>query len=121
MSRLNALGTEEIIFYHDESTRGLEFASELGLELRFKPVMLLEWLIEQVKTSPTPIQPLNVEAAVQLPCSWRPGDGKNGALEELFSLIGVRRVTREYDHGKRICCGSRKYFGLASGNTEKRQ
>ncbi|MEF2229410.1 MAG: heterodisulfide reductase-related iron-sulfur binding cluster [Pseudodesulfovibrio sp.] len=118
VANLNALGAEEIIFYHDESVRGLELADALGLALRFKPVTLLEWLIRQVGDSGRSVRRIDANAAVQLPCSWRPGDGKNTLIEAFFDLIGVRRVERKYDYEKRLCCGSRGYFGLATGDTE---
>ena len=117
ITSLNALGAEEIIFYHDESLRGLSLASELELELQFTPVTLLEWLIRLIENAPQQIQPLNMDIAVQLPCSWESGDGKNSQLQKLFDLIGVRRVERNYDFNDRVCCGARGYFGLLTGHT----
>ena len=117
IAHLNRLGAEEIIFYHDESVRGLETAREMGLALQFSPVSLLEWLVRQARDNKQDIRPLDANAAVQLPCSWQAGDGKNALLEELFDLIGVRRVERKYDFGNRLCCGARAYFGLVTGDT----
>ncbi len=117
IANLNALGAREIIFYHDESTRGLELALELGLDLRFTPVSFLEWLIRQVKANGHQIRRLDADAAVQLPCSWHPGDTKNKRLNELFELMGARRVKRTYDFQNRLCCGIRGYFGLSSADT----
>nr|WP_321513992.1 heterodisulfide reductase-related iron-sulfur binding cluster [uncultured Pseudodesulfovibrio sp.] len=119
VASLNALDVEEIIFYHDESVRGLEMACNLGLKLRFKPVSLLEWLIRKVKDHDGNVHMIDADAAIQLPCSWSEGDEKNALIEELFRLIGVRRVKRTYDFNDRLCCGSRGYFGLATGHTSK--
>lgn len=116
---LNALGACEIIFYHDESVRGLEVAEELGIALRFTPVSLLEWLVRELAGRKDQVRPLDASVAVQLPCSWKPGDGKNELLEELFNLIGIHRVERRYDYNGRMCCGIRGYFGLATGDTAR--
>lgn len=114
---LNYLEAEEVIFYHDESARGLELAREMGLELNFTPVSLLEWLIRLAREKSGQIRTIDADAAVQLPCSWRPGDGTNALIRELFDLIGVRRVERKYDFDNRLCCGMRGYFGLTTGDT----
>jgi Fe-S oxidoreductase len=119
VANLNSLGTEEIIFYHDESIRGLEQAHKQGLKLQFKPVTFLEWLIQQAKGNHKHIQPMNIEAAVQLPCSRQLGDKKNALIEELFDLLGVKRVERRYDFDNRLCCGAQGYFGLLTGDTMK--
>ena len=118
VANLNALGADEIIFYHDESVRGLDTARELGLDLQFAPISLLEWLIRQIKKNWLEVRHLDMDAAVQLPCSWKPGDGKNKLLDEFFDLIGIQRVERRYDLNKRLCCGFRGYFGLTTGDTE---
>jgi len=117
VANLNSLGTKEIIFYHDESLRGLDLARKLGLKLRFTPVTLLEWLIRQVKDNRQQVRQLDTDAAVQLPCSWQSGDRKNARINELFDLIGVRRVKRQYDYNDRLCCGVRGFFGLQTGHT----
>lgn len=117
VANLNSLGADEIIFYHDESQRGLELAREMGLEFQFKPVSLLEWLVRQVKENQEKIRPLDLDVALQIPCSWHSTDKNNSTIEELFDLIGVRRVTRQYDRENRICCGIRGYFGLITGDT----
>jgi|GEM_PF-4320189 len=119
IASLNALPAEEIIFYHDESLHGLQLARETGLTIRFRPVSLLEWLVETAKNKEQHIKPLNAKAAVQLPCSSCFGGDRNKMIDDLFRLSGVTRVTRRYDYGDRLCCGARGYFGLFSGNIEK--
>lgn len=118
IANLNALGADEIIFYHDESLRGLEAAREMGLDIRFKPVALLEWLVGQVRKQQPSVRPLDAGVAVQLPCSWQGAESNNLLLEELFGLIGVRRVQRQYDRSARVCCGARGYFGLLTGDAQ---
>ena len=118
VANLNALPTEEIIFYHDESLHGLQLAREIGLEIRFKPVSLLEWLLETANNNQQQIQPLKANAAVQLPCSSCFGGDRNKLIDKLFGLLGVKRVKRRYDYSDRLCCGARGYFGLFSGNIQ---
>ncbi len=114
VAALNALPADEIIFYHDENLCGLEQARKKGLAIKFKPVSLLEWLVRRVKEEP--VSPLDVAAAVQLPCSARYGGDRNELLNTLFSLIGVTRVQRRYDQGEDLCCGAPGYFGFYSGD-----
>ena len=61
VANLNALPAEEIIFYHDESLRGLDKARGMGLELRFTPITLLEWLIRKIKDNPQQIHPVDAD------------------------------------------------------------
>lgn len=119
VANLNALPTKEIIFYHDESVHGLNLAREMGLEIRFTPVSLLEWLVRTANDNQQQIRRLNASAAIQLPCSSCFGRDRNELLDSLFSLIGVTRVTRRYDYDDRLCCGARGYFGLFSGDIQK--
>jgi len=43
--------------------------------------------------------------AYQRPCGSRYTPAKEQMLDELFELIGVERVVREYDREKALCCG----------------
>jgi hypothetical protein len=119
IGNLNALPAKEIVFYHDESEHGLNLAQEMGLEMRFTPVSLLEWLVRIASDKQHEIRHLNASAAIQLPCSSRFGRDRNTLLDRLFSRIGVTRVVRRYDYDDRLCCGARGYFGLFSGDIGK--
>lgn len=116
VENLNALPTEEIVFYHDESLCGLAQAAGMGLQMRFRAVSLLEWLVREVRGRQGEVRPLNAPAAVQLPCSSSVGGDRNALLDELLGLLGVRRVERRYDRERRLCCGVRGYFGLLGGD-----
>ena len=113
---LNALGADEIVFYHDENLRGLETARDMGLRLDFTPVSLLEWLVRLAGEHPASKSALDIPVAVQLPCSWRGTLADDRLLKTLFGLIGCSRVERKYDRDGRVCCGARAYLGLETGD-----
>lgn len=118
MANLNALPAKEIIFYHDESLCGIDMARKMEIEIGFTPVSLLEWMVRTVRENRQQVLPLDINAAVQLPCSSCFGVDRNALLDTLFDLIGVKRVRRCYDYGNRLCCGARGYFGLISGDIQ---
>lgn len=100
-------GTAEVIFYHDDCyALFAAMVEEFGIELDFHPVHIIEYLLGQVKASRERIQPLDIQVAYQQPCASRYTPWKDGQLDELFRLIGVERVEREYDRLYALCCGS---------------
>lgn len=119
IANLNALPAGEIIFYHDESMCGIEHALHMGLKLKFRPISLLEWLIDTMEKHQNHISPLNSTAAVQLPCSSCIGPDRNPLIDKLFTMTGMTRVERHYDYSNRMCCGARGYYGLFTGDVWK--
>lgn len=112
VASLNALPADEIIFYHDESMCGIAQAREMGMDIRFRPTSLLEWLVGTLERNAERIRRLEARAAVQLPCSFGSGEKRDHLLDALLELVGVERVPRCYDRGSRLCCGVRGYYGL---------
>jgi heterodisulfide reductase subunit B len=46
-----------------------------------------------------------MNVAYQRPCASRYSPKKDPFLDEIFELIGVTRVAREYDEANALCCG----------------
>jgi len=101
-----ALGVEEIIFAHDDCyALMIDAAPQYGVELPFKPVHIFEYLVRSLKQHHDEIKPLHWKVAYQRPCASRLTPGKEALLDEIFCLIGVERVARQYDRGDALCCG----------------
>jgi Fe-S oxidoreductase len=107
IEKLAATGEEEIICYHDDCYALLSsIAGNYGVEVPFKPVHLIEYLLEYVKEHREDVTPLDLRIAYQQPCASRYTPWKDEQLDELFDIIGVERVNREHDRRFALCCGS---------------
>ena len=82
------------------------YASAIGLEVPFKPVHLFEYLYNKLKELKDEIRPLNIKAAYQRPCSSRLSSDKLHFVDDIFNLIGVESVKREFTGEKALCCGA---------------
>jgi Fe-S oxidoreductase len=104
---LAAAGAGEIVFYHDDCYALVaSMVKEYGIEVPFRPVHIIEYLLNQVKERAGEAKPLGLRVAYQQPCASRFTPWKDEQLDELFDLIGVERVQREYDRKFALCCGS---------------
>jgi len=106
VENLAETGAREIVLYHDDCYA--LFASmikEYGVEVPFRPVHIIEYLLQAVKESGG-AKSLGLKVAYQQPCASRYTPWKDEWLDELFSLIGVERVERKYDRKFAMCCGS---------------
>lgn len=107
LKNLEKLGRERIIFYHDDCYALFSsLAGEMGLKPRFKPVHVIEYVLERLKSGEYGIKRLDLDVAYQQPCASRYSPWKDPWLDELFEMLGVRRVARQYDREKALCCGS---------------
>lgn len=107
VANLAAVGAEEIVFYHDDCYALLaSMVDDYGIELPFRPVHIIEYLLDRVKGHEGAVRPLGLRVAYQQPCASRYTPWKDPQLDELFELIGVERVEREYDRMTALCCGS---------------
>jgi Fe-S oxidoreductase len=107
ISRLAAAGAGEVVFYHDDCYALVTaMAKEYGIDVPFRPVHIIEYLLEQVKERSASIKPLGLSVAYQQPCASRYTPWKDEQLDELLELIGVERVKRKYDRSGALCCGS---------------
>jgi Fe-S oxidoreductase len=102
-----AAGAEEVIFYHDDCYALMAaIAPDYGIEVPFRPIHIIEYLLDRVKENPSAVRRLGIRVAYQQPCASRYTPEKDKMLDELFRLIGVERVPREYDRLFALCCGS---------------
>ena len=98
---------KEVICAHDECYGMFTlYASAIGLEVPFKPVHLFEYLYDRLRELKEEIKPLNIKAAYQRPCSSRLSSDKFHFVDDIFNLIGVESVPREYTGKKALCCGA---------------
>ncbi|RJP26839.1 MAG: (Fe-S)-binding protein [Actinobacteria bacterium] len=107
VDNLSATGATEIVFYHDDCYALLAaMVKDYGVEIPFRPVHIIEYLLDYVKEHGGEVTPLGMKVAYQQPCASRYTPWKDEQLDELFRLIGVERVEREYDRRYALCCGS---------------
>jgi len=81
----------------------------------FRPVHLSEHLVRGLEANRKRVRPLNLEIAYQRPCASRHTPEKEHFLDELFGLVGARRVERKYDRKGALCCGGVKLL-LGNGD-----
>lgn len=106
VDNLAKTGAKEIICFHDDCYAMLTAkAREFGVKLPFKPIHIIEYLRDYVKANKNKVKKLNMKIAYQQPCASRYTFQKDKILDELFKLIGVERVNREYDRINALCCG----------------
>jgi hypothetical protein len=106
VSNLAKSGAKEIVFVHDDCYALLKgMAPEYGIELPFRPIHLFEYLRDYLKENTSKIRKLNMKIAYQRPCASRYTPEKDTFMDEIFDLIGLDRVRRQYDGINAICCG----------------
>jgi Fe-S oxidoreductase len=99
-------GAKEIVFVHDDCYAVLKgMAPEFGIKLPFRPVSIFEHLRDYLKEHQADVKKLNMKIAYQRPCASRYTPEKDVYLDDIFNLIGVERVKRQYDGVNAICCG----------------
>lgn len=97
----------EVILYHDDCYALLAaMVKDYGVEVPFKPVHIIEYLLEYVRENRDGVEPLGIKVAYQQPCASRYSPWKDEWLDEFFDLIGVERAKRAYDREWAMCCGS---------------
>ncbi len=100
-------GGREVVFYHDDCyALASSLLKDYGIEPSFRPLHIIEYLLDYVHAHAAEVKPLGLKVAYQQPCASRYTPWKDDWLDELFSLIGVERVAREYDREGALCCGS---------------
>jgi Fe-S oxidoreductase len=104
---LRESGVDELICFHDECygtyTR---IAPAFGIEVPFKPVHLFEYLARRLSELKSQIRPIEEKVVYQRPCSNRLVPETQHWVDDIFELIGVDRVEREYDRESALCCGT---------------
>jgi len=100
-------GAKEIAFVHEDCYALInDMAREYGVEVPFKVLHIFEYLLDYLKEHKDEIKPLNMKVAYQRPCASRhtPPEVEK-VLDEIFEMIGVERVKRQYDGIDALCCG----------------
>ena len=104
---LASLNKEEVVLIHDDCySTATTKAREYGIEVPFRPVHIIEYLLNYLKEHSDRITKLNRRIAYQRPCISRYTPEKEPMLDELFELIGVHRVPRKFDRQDAMCCGA---------------
>jgi Fe-S oxidoreductase len=124
IENIERLGIRELVCMHDECYATFKsLAPAYGLKPHFEPIHYFEYLYRKLKELEAELRPLKVKVAYQRPCSARLHPETDHLVDDIFELIGVERVEREYDRENALCCGatitSNKGFDLAD-DTQKR-
>jgi Fe-S oxidoreductase len=107
-------GVKELVCLHDECYGTFtSLASAYDIEVPFKPIHYYEYLYRRLKELKDQIKPLNTKAAYQRNCSARLSPQTDHYVDDIFGLLGVERVKREYDRENALCCA--EIFRMASG------
>jgi len=105
MENIAKQGIKELVCLHDECYGTFtSLASAYGIQVPFKPIHYYEYLYDKLKELKAEIKPLNVKAAYQRNCSARLIPETDHFVDDIFGLIGVERVKREYDGENGLCC-----------------
>lgn len=105
IKNLAALGHDQIVFVHDDCyTAATAVARDLGVEVPFRPVHVVEYLRDWLKEHTREVKPLGMQIAYQRPCASRWTPEKEPLVDEVFKLIGVERLPRKYDRENALCC-----------------
>jgi Fe-S oxidoreductase len=109
VDRLARTGAKEVVCFHDDCYALLvRLAPDYGIEVPFRPVHLAEHLVERLRADRARIKPLGLDLAYQRPCASRHTPEKEHFIDELFALAGARRVEREHDRERALCCAGIK-------------
>jgi hypothetical protein len=100
------LGAKEVICLHDECYGTYtSIAPAYGMDVPFKPVYYMDFLLDRMRELKGKITPLNITVAYQRPCSNRLIPDKHHLVKEILDLIGVGMPDREYQDENALCCG----------------
>jgi hypothetical protein len=105
MENFKKLGVKEVICLHDECYGTYtSIAQAYGIEVPFKPVYYMDFLLARLRELKDRIVPLNVKVAYQRPCSNRLIPEKHRLVQEIMDLIGVEVPERKYQGENSLCC-----------------
>jgi len=105
--KLSESESKQLICYHDECFGAFSsWAPAYGIDVPFKVIYFYEYLFKQLKKKAHHIKRINAKVAYQRPCSNRLCPEQEHWVDNIFELIGVERVKREFDREQALCCGS---------------
>ncbi|RJR25545.1 MAG: (Fe-S)-binding protein [Desulfobacteraceae bacterium] len=102
---IKSLQNPEVVFLHADCHAMIARMPEYGIDVPFKAVHIIEYVRDYLRKHPGEISPVGKKIAYQRPCASRYSTQVEPALDELFELAGVERVTRKYDRESALCCG----------------
>jgi Fe-S oxidoreductase len=76
----------------------------VGIDVPFKPVHFFEFRYRRLFKLKDAIRPVNLKVAYQRPCSSRLSPDKHHFVRNIFELVGVECVEREYVDENALCC-----------------
>jgi hypothetical protein len=104
IENLAALG-REIVFLHDDCYAMVKaMVMDFGIEVPFSSMHILEYMCNWLQNHRSEITPLGLRVAYQRPCASRFTPEKDVFLDDIFDLIGAKRVARTYDKENCLCC-----------------
>jgi Fe-S oxidoreductase len=107
-------GVQELVCLHDECYGTFtSLASAYGIDVPFRPMHYYEYLYHRLRDLKNTIRPLNIRAAYQRNCSARLCPQTDHYVDDIFGLLGVERIKREYDRENALCCA--EVFRMAKG------
>lgn len=105
LDNFKKLGVKEVICLHDECyATYTSIAPAYGMEVPFKPVYYMDYLMDRLKELGNRIEALSIRAAYQRPCSNRLIPHKHHLVRDILDLIGVDLPDREYQDENSLCC-----------------
>lgn len=103
--------SKDIVYIHNEGYILAHIkAKELGIDVPYKYMHLFEYISDYLLNNKNDINKLNKRVAYQPNCAVRWLPQQDVWLNEIFELIGVRRVSREYEGVNALCCGGPALF-----------
>jgi len=121
VDNLAKLGRKEIVIVHEDCYIMLASkASEYGVEVPFKVIHIVEYMLNYLKEHESSLTKLDRKIAYQRPCASRYVSEKEPVLDELFQLIGVHRVPRRYDREDALCCHATGYHAESERSARNR-
>ena len=102
-------GIKEMICFHEECYGFYaSYCPRNNIELPkdFEPIHLYEYLYNYLKDHESEIKKLGMKMAYQRSCSNRFIPETDKWVDKICDLIGVERVSREYDRENALCCSA---------------
>ena len=105
IDNLASIEVPEIIFFHDECYAFItKYAPSIGVQVPFNAIHIYEYLLTYLRNNQSKIEKVGLKVAFQRSCSNRFNPEVNHFVDEIFDLIGIERVAREYDGMSALCC-----------------
>jgi len=102
---------KDIVYLHNEGYILAHVkARELGMHVPYRYMHLFEYMRDYLVDHKSETTSLNKRVAYQPNCAVRWLPEQDAWLNEIFGLIGVKRVSRTYEGMNALCCGGPALF-----------